>query len=318
MLIKRLLWVGVLILVVLVVRYFWRTTVNAQAAPIVAVSPAETDLFLNGVRSAQVSLNITNAVEIVGFDVVVTYDDALMTLDDWTAGSFLSSPWCITPVKNDGYIQVVCTQLNMVSGIDGVMFTLDFTGSSPGTSAIEIQKAELTDLDIQLILATKINGSANVSYQTSSVTGAVFLQGQSARAGVPISLGTGATYAQGPFTSLTTAALGQNLGLGAVVSNDTYTLSTAQPGYLNLNLSLAVTPGSDLTLPPLRLLAGDSTADNLIDTADLDAIRDAFDTHGAGIAADLNTDGVVNVQDLALAAGNYGLTPAEAYAGWVP
>ncbi|MGI6741017.1 MAG: dockerin type I domain-containing protein [Brevefilum sp.] len=97
---------------------------------------------------------------------------------------------------------------------------------------------------------------------------------------------------------------------------DTYTFTTAQPGYLNLQKSLTL--NADLTLPPLRLLAGDVNGDELVDTADLEAIGAVFDASGSGLAADLNGDGVVNLQDLALAAGNYGLTPAEAYGDWLP
>lgn len=295
---------------------------NAQAETTVAVSPGTTNLFLNGTDEGQINLVITDAVNIVGFDVIVTYDETLMTLDDWVVGNFLRNPWCITPVKYDGYIQVVCTQTNMVSGIDGVMFTLDFTGTSLGTSAIEIQKAELSDLDYQLIRAVKVNGTANMSYLTSSATGEVSLQGQSSRAGVPVSLGIGATYAQGPFSAISTAVLGQNLDLGAVVNNDSYTLTTAQPGYLNIDVSLGkmvtVPSGIDVSLPPLRLLAGDAAADNLIDMVDLDAIRDAFGMTGEGLAEDVNFDGRVDVRDLALAGGNYGLNGATAYQSWLP
>ena len=161
-----------------------------------------------------------------------------------------------------------------------------------------------------------------MGYAASTVGGNFLLQGQSDRAGIPVSLGTGVTYSQGPFDSLSTPFIGQNLVLPGVVNNDTYTLSTAQPRYLNpdasLGLTLTVPPGVDVTTPPLRLLAGDADGDNAINTSDLDAIRDAFGMMGEGISADVNFDGVVDLRDLALAGGNFGLTPSAAYGGWLP
>jgi hypothetical protein len=319
---KRILLVGTLILLVIAVRQVWHTTASAQVEPTVFVSPGTTDLYLNGTDTGQISLVITGAVEIVGFDVIVAYDDILMTLDGWAVSSFLPNPFCYNLINEPGNIQIVCTQLDKVgSSGDGTLFTMNFTSTSPGTSAIEIQKAELTNLDEVLIRAGKINGTINVGYHTNAVSGAVYAQGQRVPAGIPAVLGVGPTYGQGPFNAASSAVLGLNLLFPAVVNGDSYTFTTGLPGYLNVGSTLAKTltvTDSDLTLPPLYLLAGDVIADNIITTADLDAIRDAFGSEGAGLPADINADGVVDVRDLALAAGNYGLTSADVYGGWSP
>lgn len=296
--------------------------VEAQTTSSLVVSPEYSALYVNGINMIVLDLIMYDVVEMQSFDITITFDPDIVQLDSFAKGSWVSSFTKLYESRDSGFLRVNYTIFGSppLSG-GGVVLHLTFKGRSTGNSPITIAAANYAVPSGPKVYPILSDGSLDVSYLTSSVTGVVFLQGQSARAEIPVSLGTGTTYLQGPFTSLTTAALVQNLDLGAVVSNDSYTFTTGLSGYLNVEGTLAKTvtlTDSNLTLPPLRLLAGDTTADSLIDTADLDAIRDAFDTQGAGIAADLNADGVVNVQDLALAAGNYGLTPVEAYAGWVP
>lgn len=320
---KRLLLIGLLVLLLISLKYFWIMTANAQGETTVSVSPSESNMYLNGDNTQEINLLITNAVEIVGFDVVVTYNEMLMTLNEWSIGDFLSSPFCYVPVNDPGYIQIACTQLNMetASG-SGVLFNLNFAGNSPGSSTLELIKAEMTNLESHLIQAQKVNATITVGYAASAVLGNFLLQGQSDRAGIPISLSNGVTFGQGPYEVLSVHDLCQNLVFPSVVNNDSYTITTSQPRYLNLEATLAKTvtvpPSANVTLPPLRLLAGDVVADNMINTADLDAIRDAFGTLGEGIGGDVNFDGVVDLRDLALAGGNFGLSAAEAYGGWLP
>jgi hypothetical protein len=148
----------------------------------------------------------------------------------------------------------------------------------------------------------------------STLSGRVLLQGRANPSGASVFLSPGAFFEIGPYVALSQNLPGINLRFDQVV-NDTYTLNTGLDGYLNPALQVTLT--ADLTLPPLHLLGGDVNGDDRVDTTDLDAIRAAFGSPGAGIAADINGDGVVNLQDLALAAGNFGLTTDEAYAQWM-
>jgi len=303
--------------------FLGKNLAHGQTGTILAVSPQVTNLYFNGELSTQVQITITDVESLNAFDITLLYDGTITSVTSHSEGGFLINPYC--PVKNNdpgsGYLRYSCTQFDQPPvGGSGSLINLTFTGIVPGITSVIIdeQSLKLPDGNNQPVPVTVQNGTINVGYATSAVAGNIFLQGQSARAGVPISLGTGETYAQGPFTALSTPTLRFNLDFGSVVNNDNYTFTTAQPGYLNLNLSLVVPPGNDLALPPLRLLAGDAMADNAITTADLDAIRDAFDVIGLGNAADLNDDGMVDVRDLALAAGNYGLSSANAYGSWLP
>ncbi|MDY6874332.1 MAG: dockerin type I domain-containing protein [Chloroflexota bacterium] len=76
---------------------------------------------------------------------------------------------------------------------------------------------------------------------------------------------------------------------------------------------------------PLTLRAGSAVwTDNVIDAADASLVgafygRTVDDLEpGETLDADVNFDGVVNLRDLALVAGSYGLTSETAYADWQP
>ena len=302
-----------------------QTKVHAQNETVLAVLPEITNLYFNGDRSAQVQVVISNVELLNAFDITLIYDSTVTAVTSWSHGGFLSNLSCPREINDPGFFRLACTQLGIpgVSG-SGSLINLTFTGTTTGSTPVTIDEGslKLPDSNNQPIVASIQNGTITVGYATSTVGGNFFLQGQSDRAGIPVSLGSGVTYSQGPFDALSAPILGQNLVLPSVVNNDTYTLITAQPRYLNpdasLGLTLTVPSGTDVALPPLRLLAGDVVADNVIDTEDLDAIRDAFGSMGEGISADVNFDGVVDLRDLALAGGNFGLTPAAAYGGWLP
>jgi hypothetical protein len=269
----------------------WRQSAYAQGSTFLSVLPAQGQLFIDGTNNIAVQVYISNVENLNAFDITLKYDANLISLTHWAHGGFLSNLFCPTPVNTPGTFTLACTQM-MRPGVSG-------SGSL-----------------INLIPAQLEHGQISVCCSTTPVTGSLFLQGRAGRAGIPVSLGTGITFGQGPYSTFSMPTQGANLAFGPVV-NDSYTLSSAQPGYLNLSQPLTVT-GQTLSLPPLRLLAGDVLGDGTVGTADLDAIRAAFGEVGASLASDLNGDGRVDVRDLALAGGNLGLTADEAYAGWLP
>jgi uncharacterized repeat protein (TIGR01451 family) len=167
-----------------------------------------------------------------------------------------------------------------------------------------------------------VNVTVEVSY--IRVTGTVSMQGRVTRAGVPVTL-TGTAY--GPYTTTSIEQLSNNLVFAEVVPG-AYAITTNQPRYLNLQLSL--TPGDGgltepklatlsvlkLILSNLELIAGNAMwTDNVIDIFDAVTVGTTYGTSGEG---DVNFDGRVNIQDLALVGGNYRRTSESAYLDWVP
>jgi hypothetical protein len=147
------------------------------------------------------------------------------------------------------------------------------------------------------------------------VNGLVTLQGILApRAGVPVTLTSGTVV----LDTLSTALSDINYGFTGVETL-TYTFTTNQPRYLNLTADSGKTflVNRDLTLTPLRLYGGDVDGDNVIGL--LDASNFGSDW-GSTLdpESNINFDGIVNIQDLALIGGNYGLTSATAYNWWSP
>lgn len=297
---------------------------RAAGAATVSVRPSATEVDLVVGKTVEIELYVTDGVAINAFEVTLAYDKDVVTLlcpyggssPCWQSGGFLNNLQVVMSDITPGSFFLAITQLDQpdVTG-EGSLIRLTFQGAALGVSDIDISTAVFSNGDgVETEPLTK-DGSLQVFPQRFNLIGALSRQGQGNTGGIPVNLGVGLIYGYGPYQIVSGAGGKLNLPFGKVVG-DTYTFTTAQPGYLSP--ALQVTLSADLTLPPLRLLAGDVNADGLVDAADLEAIGAAFDASGSGLAADLNGDGVVNLQDLALAAGNYGLTPAEAYGDWLP
>ncbi len=91
----------------------------------------------------------------------------------------------------------------------------------------------------------------------------------------------------------------------------TYTITASASGYLDAEGSATITAGGTSTKPTLNLLAGDIDGNDVIDQFDALTIGMSYNT-ATPSEADLNDDGVINVLDLELLAGNYReLAPQE-------
>ena len=147
------------------------------------------------------------------------------------------------------------------------------------------------------------------------VSGLITLQGILApKADVPVRLTAGSVV----YNTTSTALSDINYGFTGVETL-TYTFTTHQPRYLNVtDMSLkSFLVNGDKTLNPLRLFGGDVDQNNIIQVNDASLVGQAW---GSTLdpEANINYDGIVNIQDLALVGGNYELTSATAYSWWSP
>src|SRR5688572_10373967 len=83
-----------------------------------------------------------------------------------------------------------------------------------------------------------------------------------------------------------------------------YTVFATASGYLSAQASVTLTDGNTTTMPTISLLAGDIDNNNVIDQFDAMTIGMSYNS-ATPTAADLNNDGVINVLDLEVLAGNY-------------
>lgn len=299
----------------------------AQTTMTLAVLPDTAELELDSGDTVTVDLYMTDAVEANGFDITLTYDPAVVQLDSWAHGGVFTNPYTFTQVNEPGTFRLAAAQLAQppVSG-DGSVLKLTFSSVAVGTSDLTITAAEFADQTGVKTYPDRLPGSLVVHYPHSTVTGLITLQGQDSSGGIPAALVSGQTYGYGPYNAVTNDQAAENLNFDQVVQ-DTYLFTTSQPRYLNIHSGMAVevTLEGDRSLASLNLIGGNAVwTDNQIDISDASVVGAWYelplDTFGEdqGYHPDVNFDGIVNIQDLALVAGNFDITSESAYAGWTP
>jgi hypothetical protein len=230
-----------------------------------------------------------------------------------------------SPLFNNGY--------TAISGPFDIFGTFDYTqdfwpGTGPTPNWTNQRQSEYgqTLVPTKVVATVTLPGNVILTAELSNptgdrasilpgVNGLVTLQGILApRAGVPVRLTAGAVVYNTTSTALSTI----NYGFTGVETL-TYTFTTSQARYLNLTAASGKTflVNGDKTLNPLRLYGGDVNQDNIIELLDASDVGSAWGST-LNPEANINYDGIVNIQDLALVGGNYGLTSATAYNAWSP
>jgi predicted GH43/DUF377 family glycosyl hydrolase len=196
-------------------------------------------------------------------------------------------------------------------------FTVTFDEAWTGDVGVSLFDSDWTPADRLLASASATGVIVNGNFL---VTGTFSMQGNASRAGIPVTLTWGGTLVPYGPTGLTTSAISNNFSL-SVLYGGTYTITTNQPRYLNVyadvNFSKIITVADDYTLPALQLRGGNAIwSNNEIDLDDASKVGTDWGST-ANPDGNVNFDSIVNIQDLALVGGNYGLTSATAYGTWL-
>ena len=307
--------------------------VEAQTNTTIAVNPPESFIELNGTQTVTLQIVVENATNLNGFDITFTYDPTIVDYTGWTNGNMLKNlrQWVYT--DQPGSLRLAFTQMNTAGYTGGgILLSLSFTSVSFGQSPIDFASVVFAESSGYPYVPIATNGVISTIYNPGLVTytslsGNISLQGQSLRGGIPVSLETGLYVGYGPYNTLSLPQPDNNYFFTSIVM-DAYPIRTAFPTYLNLDASSNKVKGMvgvSNTLPMLVLLAGNvSSVDNEINIDDLDLIRDSFDLNttvfksSIKLSGDANGDEIVDIRDLALAGGNFGLNGATAYLDWMP
>ena len=328
---RKQIWrVLVVTLMVLGGGFFAFKPAAAQEGTTVFFSPDPATIDLNGTNSQVVEVWVGNALNLYSFDIAFTYNPEIALISSWSFGEFFEIEiWaCQRTTNNPGYFRLACTQIAPVtpkSG-SGVVFRATFEGTQPGSTLMTLTKAEFSNTISEMIYAPLISGTLNVAYnptiiKPTTLSGSFDLQGRVDRGGIPVTLSEAQFVGQGPYTVPTTNVSGNNLAF-TNVAMDVYTVSTNQAGYLNISPGMGkqiALLASGNVLAPLRLLGGNAIwTDNVINAQDLALVAGELGKSTFNADADINGNGKVDIFDLAMVAGNYGMTSAVAYAGWTP
>jgi hypothetical protein len=295
----------------------WNTAA-AQDGPGIAFLPEELVINLDEGNTAEAQIYVSNVTDMNAFDIELTYDSSVVTLKSYSFGGFFKAYYCLFQKNEPGRLWLVCMVLKQSESGSGSLVDLTFEAHGAGSTAVAFTNVDLSALNGVPIHAEVYDGRVTARYPTYSLAGTLRLQGRSVHAGVPVSL-TSAVL--GSFSTVTTDTIANNLAFGDL-RKGSYTLTTHQPRYLNVHAGLHKTfsVSDDTTLPPLELKGGNARwDDNVIDVLDASLVGLYFGQpiNAVSADADVNFDGVVNIYDLVMVAGNYGLTAEEAYADWL-
>lgn len=209
----------------------------------------------------------------------------------------------------------------------------NYSCNGTGTSSLSYDTTAntgtiLADINGTQIPAALIGDSITcVPVTASSTSGVIGLQGRTQGATTPagwngavvmLTCTSGACMGSGPYVLPTTDVSGNyaviKAGAGTGVATGTYTALVSRRAYLDASkTAVVISIGSNVLSTP-TLLGGNVVQDNSIDIGDLSAIGGAFGNPvTADTGSDVNGDGVVNILDLVLAGGNYGLSSPQTW-----
>lgn len=202
------------------------------------------------------------------------------------------------------------------------MLELTFERVSVGTTPLTFTTASFGNKQSQRVPVVSDNGELNIVDPTTpsytNLLANMGVQGTLDREGVKLSLAPGETHWRS-YEGLSEDLLGNNL-LIENVAIDTYTVTASREGCLSASGTIVIPADTaSYNLPALVLRSGNAQdEDNVIDVNDLAIVNGAYNNFDLNPQGDLNFDGLIDARDLALVAGNFGLTSEAAYPVWLP
>ena len=283
-------------------------------------------LFCTG-ENTTISISLSDVVALFGYQFIVNYDHNLVNASAAFINTFFNTnsnakiPPDWNAVCNEGQCKFAVTKLapgEPVTG-SGAVAQITLTGVKAGTFDLTLSADILSDRDAQAMQHTA--GSLPLTVcGFAAVSGTVSLQGRD----TPINAGQVTLTDLGGHFGPYSANFDPTTGAFTISSvkvmpgGSNYQFDAAHSLYLGNRTTHTLNPLENYTASATRLLGGnannDDNADRIeIDISDLTCIGGSFGgappfTCGATGSSDVNADGAVNILDLVLSGGNYGLT----------
>jgi hypothetical protein len=252
-----------------------------------------------------VDIMVGDVTDLYGIELELTYNPAIVEV----VGAQLTPGSCPIPdfvVLNDaigGTIRYAVTSLfPSPPCAGGVVASITFEGLTEGISPVTFTYWLLADSDGLTIPVETVTNGEVVVISIGAIEGYVELQGRLDHSGAEV-CGT----AGGPPICTLTDVNGYYL---LEVPQDTYDVTVEMERYLDgLKTGVFVSAGGVVTLPSVKLLGGDANEDDMINILDLSLIGGKFGLNdgdpGWDARADINNDLTVNILDIVLAASNF-------------
>lgn len=267
-----------------------------------AVMPASAQFRVSETQS--VDLEVTGAENLYAAEAHLTFDPRVVHVKSITQGDLLpagSSTALLNFDNSLGKIDIAITLLAPAAPVngDGTLVTIEFEGVGVGTSEVAFTGATFSDAEGHAQPVWLHDGAFTVLTNLGTVAGRITLQGRSDARGVVLTI-------DGITATVTDPA-------GNFVITDvpmgTRTLTASFDGYLDAAVQVNVLPEQQVTVPTGKLRGGDVNNDGIINAQDLAIVGSAFGTTPpSDPRADLNGDGTVNIFDLVLVGANFGAT----------
>ncbi len=135
--------------------------VYAQGGTQVAVSPTSTGVAVGNI--ATMDVNITGGVDLNAFEITITYDPTIVSLETYAAGGYMSNLVPFYENRTNGRLEVAYVQLATPGANgDGTLMSLVFRGLTMGSSAITIESIVLANKSDEKVFPAIRNGMINV------------------------------------------------------------------------------------------------------------------------------------------------------------
>jgi hypothetical protein len=290
-----------------------------------------TDSLICTGQTTDVYINLTKAVDVYGYEFEVSYGSTYASATGAFVDSFFDTqPPASIPSAGPPFWNAACSggtcrfsvvhvaPQQPVSG-SGPLAKITLTGVAPGAFSMTFSSPKLTDIN-SIALPHTLGAPLPITVcGLATVSGQVTMQGRPGNIGTP---GTVTLTEQTPtnFTPPGVAPVAFSAPDGTFIftnvpymlGGSSYKIAAAHDLYLT-NAKL-VTVSGNLTNQNTWLWGGDANNSGKVEINDLSCIGASFHgappgtcsiTPGDGKSADINADGIINVQDLAVTGGNF-------------
>lgn len=153
--------IALILCLVVVTAFLPQGVSKAQSGTQLVVSPSTSNIPVGGSTTANLSVIAGSAVN--GFDITITYDPAVVSLESWAHGSYLSNLLEVRREISSGRIRLVYVQNKTAEANgDGTLLTFTFRGVTLGSSAVSITAATLASSNGSTYSPPTQNGTINI------------------------------------------------------------------------------------------------------------------------------------------------------------